>query len=183
MTRFWSLILALALPVAACQQQGEQAGTTEATPAFDAAAVEQTIRTNADAYAQAALAGDTEALVSMYSDDAILQPPGMPRSEGIDAVRTAYQQMYAAGNPTSASLAVQKVMVSESGDMAVEVGTYSFSAPAPDGAEVTDNGKYIAVWKPTADGSWKIAVDTWNSDGAPGAAPGAAGTSIESTGE
>jgi uncharacterized protein (TIGR02246 family) len=169
MTR-WILILGLFASVAACQQQGgEEAGTTEETPAVDAATVEQSIRDAADSYEQAALAGDVEALSSTYADDAIMMPPGMPKAEGIDAVRAAYQQMYAAGNPTSASLDSETIVVAESGDVAYEVGTFSFSGPGPDGTEMTDNGKYMAIWKPTADGTWKIAADIWNSDAMPGA--------------
>ena len=169
MTR-WILILALLASVAACQQQGgEEAGTTEETPAVDAATVEQSIRDAADSYEQAALAGDVEGLSSTYADDAIMMPPGMPKAEGIDAVRAAYQQMYAAGNPTSASLDSETIVVAESGDVAYEVGTFSFSGPGPDGTEMTDNGKYMAIWKPTADGTWKISVDIWNSDAMPGA--------------
>jgi len=169
MTR-WLLIFALLLPIAACQQQGaEEAGTTEETLAVDAATVEQTIRASADQYEQAALAGDVEALASFYSDDAIMLPPGMPKSEGIDAVRAAYQQMYAAGNPTEASLDPATVVVSESGDMAYDEGSFRFSGPGPDGTTMTDTGKYLAIWKPTADGTWKISVDIWNSDAMPGA--------------
>jgi ketosteroid isomerase-like protein len=29
---------------------------------------------------------------------------------------------------------------------------------------VADRGKYLAVWKKQADGSWKIEADMWNSD-------------------
>ena len=176
MTR-WFLILALLLPIAACQQQtGEEAGTTEETPAVDAATVEQTIRESADRYEQAALAGDVATLTSLYADDAILLPPGMPKAEGIDAVRASYEQMYAAGAPSAASIDAQTIVVSEGGDVAYEVGSFSFSGPGPDGTEMTDNGKYLAIWKPTATGEWKIAVDTWNSDVMPGAeaAPAAA---------
>jgi ketosteroid isomerase-like protein len=32
------------------------------------------------------------------------------------------------------------------------------------GNPVIDNGKYLAVWKKQADGSWKAEADTWNSD-------------------
>jgi uncharacterized protein (TIGR02246 family) len=182
MTR-WFLILALLLPIAACQQQGgEEAGTTEETPAVDAATVEQSIRDAADSYEQAALAGDVEALSSSYADDAIMMPPGMPKAEGIDAIRAAYQQMYAAGNPTSASLDSETIVVAESGDVAYEVGTFSFSGPGPDGTEMTDNGKYMAIWKPTADGTWKIAADIWNNDAMPGA-EAASGAGGESTTE
>lgn len=178
MKGLWLLIVAMIVSAAAaCQkQQGEQAGTTEETAAVDAAAVEQTIRSAADGFVQAALAGDVETWVSFYADDAILQPPGMPRSEGKDAIRSAVQQLFAPGNPTAFSLNSGTVFVSESGDVAYEVGTYSWTGPGPDGQSATDNGKYLVVWKPTATGEWKIAVDTWNSDAMPGTTLGEAAT-------
>jgi len=180
MTRYFSILLAFALAVAACQQQGEQAGTTEeAATAVDAAAIEQTIQASADAYEQASMAGDTEALTSLYSDDAIVMAPGMPRAEGIDAVRTAYQQMYAAGAPTTASIEPGTVFVSASGDVAYEAGSYTFTGTGPDGSEFTDSGKYLAVWKPNATGEWKIAVDIWNADAMPGAPADEATTTVE----
>lgn len=182
MVRYLILVFALALPLA-CQQQGEQTGTTEETPAVDVAAIEQAIRADGDAYEQHAIAGDIEGLVSHYSDDAIMSPPGMPKAEGTDAIRSAYTQMYAAGNPASAELNTERVTVSESGDLAVEVGSFTFAGPGPDGTTMTETGKYLAVWKPTADGSWKIAADIWNADAAPGAVPGTTDTATETTTE
>jgi hypothetical protein len=32
---------------------------------------------------------------------------------------------------------------------------------------ITDKGKFIVVWKKQADGTWKAAYDTWNSDSLP----------------
>lgn len=170
MARWWIPVVALVVSVAACQQrEGEQVGTTEETPAVDAATVEQTIRSEAERYEQAVLSGDVETLVTFYSDDAILLPAGMTRSEGTDAIRSAYQQMYSMGNPTAFSIEPQTIVVSESGDIAYEVGTYTWTGPAPDGTTITDTGKYVAIWEPTGTGEWKIVVDTWNSDQMPGA--------------
>jgi ketosteroid isomerase-like protein len=35
---------------------------------------------------------------------------------------------------------------------------------APDGKMVMDDGKYATVWKKQVDGSWKLAVDMFNSN-------------------
>ena len=32
------------------------------------------------------------------------------------------------------------------------------------GKPIRDTGKILEIWKKQADGSWKCAVDTWNSD-------------------
>jgi len=182
MKPLWLPIFAFLLTFAACQQ-GEQAGTTQETSAVDPATVEQSIRDAADRYEQAALAGDVATLASFYADDAILLPPFMPKAEGIAAVTAAYQQMYAGGNPTSASIDPSTIVVSESGDLAYEVGSFSFTGPGPNGSEMTDTGKYVAIWKPIETGEWKIAVDTWNSDGMPSGVSGTTETAPAPAGQ
>jgi uncharacterized protein (TIGR02246 family) len=172
MARWWLLIVALLVSIAACeQQQAEETGTTEETAAADPAAVEEHIRSAADQFEQAMLGGDAETLVSLYAPDAIVLPPGMPLAEGTDAIRSVWQQMFAAGPLTAVSLDPRTIVVSESGDMAYEVGTYSMTGTAPDGSSITDTGKYLTIHEPTESGEWKIAVDTWSSDQMPGAAP------------
>jgi len=32
------------------------------------------------------------------------------------------------------------------------------------GKPINDRGKYLEVWEKQADGNWKCAADTWNSD-------------------
>ena len=54
------------------------------------------------------------------------------------------------------------IRVANAGDLAYDVGTYTFSFDGPDG-KVTDTGKYVTVWT-KVDGQWKIAADIGNSD-------------------
>ena len=47
-------------------------------------------------------------------------------------------------------------------------GTYSMTMSDPkSGKPVTDNGKYLTVFKKQADGKWKAVADMINSDGPP----------------
>ena len=57
-----------------------------------------------------------------------------------------------------------KVDVSRSGDFGYSLGTYEMSINDPKGTPMVDRGKYATVWKKQADGSWKVAVDMFNSD-------------------
>ena len=55
----------------------------------------------------------------------------------------------------------------DSGDMVYVLGSYTMTtkpAKGKKGNPVIDHGKYMAVWKKQADGSWKAEADTWNSD-------------------
>jgi ketosteroid isomerase-like protein len=56
------------------------------------------------------------------------------------------------------------VEVARSGDLGYSQGTYDLTFNDPSGKPMTDRGKYLEVWKKQADGSWKCAVDTFNSD-------------------
>src|ERR671919_1283493 len=102
MVRWWFLIVALLVSIAACeQQQAEEAGTTEETADVDPAAVEDAIRSSADRFEQAMLAGDVEAMTALYTDDAVVMPQGMPRMEGTEAIRSGFQEMISMGQPTA----------------------------------------------------------------------------------
>ena len=54
------------------------------------------------------------------------------------------------------------IIVSGSGDMALDRGTYSLTV-APGGSTQTDTGKYVVVWRKIG-GDWKAAADIFNSD-------------------
>lgn len=165
--RIFPVFAALAIALAACAETATEEGTTEETPVVDAASIEQSVRSASDSFGQAMLAADAEALTSMYTSDAVVMAPGMPGVEGTEGVNSMFAAMTSAGAaPSAFTIEPSSVVVSSSGDMAYETGSYSWTGPGPDGAEVTDSGKYAAIWKPV-DGTWKMAVDIWNSDGAP----------------
>jgi ketosteroid isomerase-like protein len=56
----------------------------------------------------------------------------------------------------------EQIVVSSSGDMALDRGTYSLTI-APDGTTQTDTGKYVVVWRKIGS-EWKAAADIFNSD-------------------
>ena len=56
---------------------------------------------------------------------------------------------------------------SKSSDIAYEYGTYSLDTIGKDGKVSTQTGKYVVVWKKQPDNTWKVAIDTDNSDAPP----------------
>ena len=48
--------------------------------------------------------------------------------------------------------------------MGYTYGNFTFHITMPDGSPLDDYGKYATIWKKQADGSWKVAVDSFNSD-------------------
>lgn len=135
------------------------AGCNQAPPAADPSVI-----TSRSAAWEAALnAGDVDALVAVYSDDARLMPPDGPMTTGKDAVRAAFGGMIDAG--VGGTLTSVEAMVA--GDMGHNIGTYQLTS----GGEVVDTGKFVEIWMRGADGEWRIASDIWNSDGAQAAEP------------
>ena len=53
--------------------------------------------------------------------------------------------------------------MAKSGDLAYAVGTDAIRLTSPDGKPVEEHNKAAAVWRKEPDGSWKCAVDIWNS--------------------
>ena len=142
----------------AMESGGGAAGTEDAR---------QAIAASNQRWEEAALAGDAAGVASLYADDAVLMPPGVPRAEGRAAIESALAAMFEAAPATSVSIESDATTFSESGELAYDVGTYAMAGTTPDGEAWEDKGKFIAVLK-NVGGEWKIAADIWNSDAAPG---------------
>jgi ketosteroid isomerase-like protein len=121
------------------------------------------IRKLDDYYVQNATAEkpDWNAAVDLcYAEDAKVLPPNMPAVEGRQAIKAM-----AAQSPPFKEFKLDIVSLEGRGDLAYEYGTYTLAAAPPgSAAPVTDRGKYVAVWKKHADGTWKMIRDIYNSD-------------------
>jgi uncharacterized protein (TIGR02246 family) len=113
--------------------------------------------------AQAAQSKDLDACMSFYVDDPVLFVPGAPAVLGRDALRQAFQGFLGA---QALKLETSGLMidVAQSGDLALERGSYRNTITDAKGKTTTETGKLVLVWKKQADGSWKIAADTNASD-------------------
>ncbi len=134
---------------------------TMAIAAEDAAA---TIRAGTAAWAKAFNAGDVDAVVATYTEDAVVMPPGSPLLRGIAAIRPALAKEIAgaqAGGVTFVMGSVNDVAVF--GDTAWHSGTFSVTNKS---GAVVDTGKYMEIWRRKG-GKWHISRDIWNSDTPP----------------
>ena len=163
MTKSLLLLSVAALLLPACQA-GEKPANDAAEAnrtAVDTGADEQAIRGQVDRWLQLVKAKDASGIAALYTEDGAVMPPNAPVGKG----RTAIQQTWASMMQTPGfglTFAPEQIIVSSSGDMALDRGTYSLTV-APDGTTQTDTGKYVVVWRKIGR-EWKAAADIFNSD-------------------
>ncbi|MDO8262052.1 MAG: SgcJ/EcaC family oxidoreductase [Gallionella sp.] len=111
------------------------------------------------------LAGDADALLSLYADDPVLMPSGQPAVFGKDAIRPLYQSVlkeYLFKSQT------RLMDIEVSGDLGYFWSTYKLTAtPKAGGESFEEEGKSVFIVKREHGGAWKIARLIDNSDQAP----------------
>ena len=164
MTKSLLLLSVAALLLPACQA-GEKSESNTAemngTAALDTGADEQAIRGQVDHWLQLVKAKDAAGIAALYAEDGAVMPPNGPIGKG----RAAIQQTWASMMKTPGfdlTFVPEQIMVSSSGDMALDRGTYKL-AIAPKGTAQSDTGKYVVVWRKVG-GEWKAAAEIFNSD-------------------
>ncbi len=145
--------LTLALAAAACQPPAQEAGPLSAE---EMAAVRMAL----DSWTELYRAGDYEGLAALYAADAVSMPPNAPAVKGRAAI-----QAHWAGEPMDVTeYSETYVEIDGRDDLAYVWGTYSLSGTLPDGMAMSDQGKYVAILKKQADGSWRFTREIYSSD-------------------
>ena len=164
MTKTLLLLSVTALLLPACQGSGKSGNNaTEAsnTSAVDTGADERAIRGQVDHWLQLVKAKDAAAIANLYAEDGAVMPPNSPIAKGRGAIQKAWASMMQTPG-FDLSFVPEQIIVSSSGDMALDRGTYRL-AIAPNGTAQSDTGKYVVVWRKVG-GDWKAAADIFNSD-------------------
>lgn len=143
--RLW--FLALAGLLAGCAP----AETPPPEDETDEQAVREELSARMDAYGEAALAGDANALVGFWTEDARLWEPGMDmdRSE----IGAFLREFLQTGRVTSFEIEPFDVFVH--GDAAYDFGRYD-EVLEIEGETQEIRGYYAARWERGADGVWRI---------------------------
>jgi uncharacterized protein (TIGR02246 family) len=108
----------------------------------------------------AIVAKDAGKIAALYTDDGYFMAPNAPRVEGRAGIQRAWVELMKLPNLTLTFSAIE-IVVSESGDMALDVGTYELGLDTDQG-RANDNGKYVIVWRKVA-GQWLVKADIFNS--------------------
>jgi uncharacterized protein (TIGR02246 family) len=155
-------VTALLLP--ACQageKPANDAAEVNISAAGDTSADEQAIREQVDRWLQLVKAKDAAGIAELYADDGTVMPPNAPIGKGRAAIRQTWASMMQSPG-FDLTFVPEQIIVSSSGDMALDRGTYRL-AVAPNGTAQTDTGKYVVVWRKIGN-EWKAAADIFNSD-------------------
>jgi uncharacterized protein (TIGR02246 family) len=104
---------------------------------------------------------DHEAYVNhYYAPDVVIMPPNGEVIRGREAA-LAFNEEF----PPYEDLQFSHVEVDGDGDLAYVYGVYTMVMAAAEGEDpAEDRGKYLEIWKRQPDGSWKVALDIFNSD-------------------
>jgi len=115
-------------------------------------------------WAALALEGkDVERILSFWTDDAKVFPPGAPVVDGKPAIRE-----FVTGSLSIPGFRITwepgEVVVNPSGDLGYTTGRNHLTMPDAAGRLQTENGRYVTVWRRDSDGEWRCVIDIWNAD-------------------
>jgi ketosteroid isomerase-like protein len=126
-------------------------------------AAEKTLLLKRDAeWAMTASEGrDLERILSYWTDDAIVMPPGLPAVIGKTALREYVQaSMNLPG--FRISWTSTEVVLAPDLNLAYMFGANSIDLNGPDGIPMRIDGRAVTIWRKDPDGEWRCAVDIWN---------------------
>lgn len=109
------------------------------------------------AFSSAYLAGDERRLAAVYSEDAVLRPPGR-EIQGREAI-VAY--FIGRKDRHRISHTLRSESLDEQGSMAVDKGIWEAAWQDSGRAVRSAHGRYVIVWARDTGGIWRIARESW----------------------
>jgi ketosteroid isomerase-like protein len=106
---------------------------------------------------------DIDHILSFWTNDAIVMPPGFPSIIGKDALRHYVENsLHIPG--FQISWKSSDVEFSLDGNLAYMFSQNEVSMNGKDGNLFTMTGRAITIWRRESDGEWRCAVDIWNAE-------------------
>lgn len=106
-------------------------------------------------------AGNLEASIDLWADDAVVLPPGLPALSGKPAIRE-----YVMGVASIPGFAISwepvSAHVSESGDIAYLIERNVIEVDGENSEKIVTHGKVVTIWRKDSHGQWKNVVEMWN---------------------
>ncbi|NIT59660.1 MAG: DUF4440 domain-containing protein [Aliifodinibius sp.] len=105
--------------------------------------------------------GDAAGVAALYTKDAVLMPPNSEKFYGRKEIEKFWGGAISQMGLKDAILTTQELF--GSGDIFTEIGSYILKIQPAGQKPIEDKGKYVVIWKQTADGL-KLHRDIWNSN-------------------
>lgn len=158
--RALTLILGTALLLTACTPPS--GNSVSGKPADDVGMITKEVR-DADAVRNAALeAGDIDAYLASYMEDAVWIPPHSQEVIGHKMARIRASEVMKQVSVQEAIDTREQVVMAP--DWVLDRGRYNIQITPVGGGEVRyDSGPFLTVWHKDEDGKWKVAFDMWGS--------------------
>jgi uncharacterized protein (TIGR02246 family) len=128
----------------------------------DVAAEQAAIREIDHEMVRALNARDVERWLGFVTDDVRMQPPNEPILKGKPTVREMLEGLFALPDFSVTHGDPDRIVVSQSGDLAYISYAYALTVPNEEGGSVTEEGKDISIFQKETDGTWKLAIDMWS---------------------
>lgn len=125
------------------------------------------LKRDAEFAAEASQGRDVEKIVSYWSEDAVVAPPGQPPIVGREALRKYVQDSYRIPGFNITWEATADPEFSPDLRMAYMWARNTVSLKDPDGNLVVMHGRALTIWRRDTDGEWRCAVDIWNVEAQP----------------
>jgi uncharacterized protein (TIGR02246 family) len=115
----------------------------------------------ADAYATL----DADRVAQLYTEDALMLPPGGEIVRGRAAIREHYADAFQDDRKRGHTKRITFELVdrAEAGDLRSDYGYYTIIGKSPEGREHRWRGKFSKVWRRDKDGVWRIKSDSYSS--------------------
>lgn len=157
-TRFYLMVAAISLGMLACNtgNKEETIDTSSGSTAFDMQKARSAIDSINAKFSDELKKGDSAALASHYSTDAMLMLSNSEPIKGKD-ILSAWGGMIRMGVK---DLVLNTTDITGNADLLVETGTYEMKG---ENNTVIDKGKYVVAWK-YENGEWKLYRDIANTN-------------------
>jgi uncharacterized protein (TIGR02246 family) len=108
---------------------------------------------------------DADRVAAIYTEDALMLPPGGEILKGRAAIRERYADGFDEDRKRGHTRRITFELVDRlvSGDVRNDYGYYTITGRSPSGHEQEHRGKFAKVWQRGRDGVWRIRSDSYSS--------------------
>ena len=121
------------------------------------------LQRDAEWAALASAGQNIDRMLSFWTADARVFPPGQPALSGKAALR-GYVEGALAIPGFHITWSSSEATLSPDGQLAYMVSANAVTLTGPEGQLVTTRGRAVTVWRRESDGEWRCAVDIWNEE-------------------